>query len=163
MISAKVNLSLGNLKKLFPAIVAGFQKAIPKALIAAVIQEIKQGKSPVEGQGRLVEYSPSYKDAIGYKLGRQFGKRERPVNLSLSGKMLLSVNVRERKSGVTIGFSDKKAEYHDELGAGKSKTLRRMLPTRTGETFSRTIMSKIIKVLRTEIIRPAIDYTGNKK
>jgi hypothetical protein len=76
------------------------------------------------------------------------------VNLYLTGKMMASANSKPvGEDGVSVGFSDKKAEYHNETGAGKSKVLRRMLPTRRGEVFSRTVMQKVMKVLQTDVIR----------
>jgi hypothetical protein len=45
-----------------------------------------------------------------------------------------------------VWFSDKKAKYHNDEGAGKSKVIRRMLP-KDGEDFSRNIQNKIVETL----------------
>lgn len=161
MINIKVTWSIDNLRKLFPAIADGFGEQATKELPGIVVKEIEGGKSPVEGLGRYEGYSPSYTKAIGKKLGAQFGKRARPVNLKLTGKMLGTVNAKTVRGGTVLGFKDPKAVYHDQDGAGKSKALRRMLPTRSGETFSRTIMQKLRAILRDKVIGASIDRTGN--
>jgi len=72
------------------------------------------------------------------------GKKLRPVNLKVSGKMLKSLKSKITKNEkVTVWFTDEKAKYHDKEGAGKSKVLRRLLP-RGVEEFNRAIQRKII-------------------
>jgi len=108
---------------------------------------IEKGISPVKGGGsqtgrkaRFVDYSKSYKDAIRKKRYSQFSKRLRPVNLKLSGKMRKSLKGRPNRDGITLFYSDKKAEYHTNEGVGPRKVIRRMLPGRgTTEVLSRTI------------------------
>ena len=157
-ISVKVKWSLDGIREIFPALVKGAQKSLGWPILQAVKKEISQGKSPVEGEGRLRGYSPSYSNQIKVSLGR-LGKRVRPVNLYLTGKLMASGYVKPVTDGVAIGFSDKKAVYHDRDGAGKSKVLRRMLPTRKGEIFSRTIMAAARKLLVMDVIRKAIVRT----
>ena len=78
------------------------------------------------------------------------GKRLSPVNLKLTGEMLSSLQVRSFGSTasrkVEIIFNDEVATFHNKLGAGKSKTIRRLLPTEGGEQFNRRI-SRLIKTL----------------
>lgn len=119
---------------------------------AAIINEIKSGKSPVKGGGnntggksRFKGYSDSYEDAIDNGRYSEHGKRKRPVNLTLTGKMLKSIKDRGTKNGFVIWFSDEKAKYHNEEGAGKSRVIRQMLPL-PGQQFSRTITQQIEKL-----------------
>lgn len=114
-----------------------------------VLSSISRGQSPVLGGGnqtgggqRYTGYSPSYSDAI--KKGRydEYGKKLRPVNLNLSGKMLESLKTVPTAKGIKIYFGSKIADYHNEEGAGKSKVIRRLLP-KDGESFSRVITQKL--------------------
>lgn len=100
------------------------------------------------------------KKVIAIKAGRgqrlptlpyAMGKQLSPVNLKLSGQMLNSLKVRKLGSGAStrleIIFEDEVATYHNKLGAGKSKTLRRLLPTETNERFNRRISRLTITLL----------------
>lgn len=108
---------------------------------------IGKGISPVEGGGaqtgrssRFTNYSESYRKQISKGRYSTHGKRLRPVNLQLSGKMRKSLKGRPTKEGITLYYTDKKANWHNEEGAGKSKVVRRLLPkTGTNEKLSRTI------------------------
>ena len=81
-------------------------------------------------------------------LKETFGnKKQRPVNLKLSGKMLRSIKSRITKNGVFVWFADEKAKYHNKLGAGKSKVLRRMLPNGKKEEFNAGIRKKIVNAM----------------
>jgi len=46
-----------------------------------------------------------------------------------------------------IGFDNELFDIHNNKGAGKSKTIRRMLPTEQGETFNRSITLRIREVV----------------
>lgn len=124
-----------------------FIKSAKKDLQEIIVEEnIKRGTSPVKGEGRYTKYSDSYKDAI--KGGRYKGESKKitPVNLTLSGKMLNSFKVESISSGIRMIFKDKKAKYHNELGAGKAKTIRKMLPLE-GESFSTKVSKQILDLL----------------
>jgi hypothetical protein len=108
---------------------------------------IKRGVSPVKGFGRFVKYSQVYRDAIKSKRYSKFAKRVRPVNLKLSGELLKSLLVKITKPGISISFDNKLADIHNREGAGKSKTVRRILPTKPGEQFSRSITTRLKEVL----------------
>ena len=134
---------------------------VERVLKKEIIDAIKSGKSPVKGGGgqtgsgvRFVGYSETYKDQIKKsKKIKKYGKRLRPINLLLSGKMLKSVKSKHRRDGlVSIWFTDKKAKYHNEMGAGKSKVIRRMLPIDNQE-FSLTISRKLKKLIERVIKR----------
>jgi hypothetical protein len=130
------------------------QKTINKSKVKAgeiikkeVVSTISKGLSPIEGQGRFQTYSKSYKEAINSGSYKKFGKKQSPVNLKLSGKMLKSIKALVTKSGITIFFSSPIAKYHNELGASKKKVIRRLLP-KEGERFSLTITEKISKLIK---------------
>lgn len=134
-----------------------------------IVDQIKKGISPVEGQGKYQKYSESYLAAIKRvrnkenKIKRQAkknkteavldpnifsGKRKSPVSLFLTGKMLGSIETSKIATGIRIAFKDKKAEYHNE---GSEKLPRRaMLPLKGGE-FSQLIQRKITKSARDAI------------
>lgn len=75
-------------------------------------------------------------------------KRVSPVNLRLSGGLHKSLTV-EAKNGflrgfrLRVAFSSELANIHNKLGAGKSKVIRRLLPTESGEEFNLKINSFI--------------------
>ena len=111
---------------------------------------LEVGLSPVKGHGRFVGYSESYRKKIMDGEYDHFNKKLRPVNLKLSGEMYKSLSVRSVKNGVQVSFKDPKAVYHDRLGAGKSKVIRRLLPGK-GEQFSKTVIDPVMKKLDNEI------------
>ena len=125
----------------------GMKKAIEKyknefieqtsgELKGLILNEIENGRSPVGGFGRFVKYSDSYLRQIKKGL---FDKKPRPVNLTLSGQLLSTLKITPKKSDIEITFTDELFDVHNKQGAGKSKVIRRMLPTNKGEQFSRSI------------------------
>lgn len=107
-----------------------------------------RGVSPVEGgggqtgnQSRFVGYSPSYIKQMK-TIYKTYSKKQRPVNLKLTGKMRNSLQITPSGEGVLVEFKDEKADFHNFLGAGKSHVIRAMLPL-GGQNFSRVITSKI--------------------
>lgn len=125
-------------------------KATGEILKEEVVREISEGRSPVKrAGGRFAAYSQSYKKAIDKGRYTQFNKRKRPVNLRLSGQLLRSVFVdRLSRTKIRLGFADQLADIHNRQGAGKSKVVRRMLPTNEGETFTDTILFAVGTRLR---------------
>ena len=74
------------------------------------------------------------------------GKRLRPINLTLSGKMLDSMFSKVENTKLVIGFTDEKASYHNE---GTDKIVRRaMLPTNKGEEFNKNITLRLREIAR---------------
>lgn len=125
-----------------------------------IVSSIQRGVSPVDKGGiepkntgggvRYKKYSDSYIDAM--KKGVYDGKKQSPRNLTLTGKMLRSIKSRKTKDYVRIWFSDSKAKYHDKLGAGKSKVIRRMIPNpKNGEAFNAGIRRRIVNALENAI------------
>lgn len=119
---------------------------IPKLIIS----QISKGISPVAGEPRFAEYSKSYKQQMKDGQLDAFSKKPRPVNLKLTGILLDSLVTKINKSrGVLhIEFTDPLAEIHTVQGAGKSKTIRKMLPMQEGEEFNRVITQRIKKIFK---------------
>ena len=132
-----------------------FFKAAKKIFKEEIIDSIEAGKSPVEkggidpkgtsGKLRFEKYSDSYTKQI--KRGYHGSKRERPVNMKLTGKMLKSLKFRVNRESITIWFSSPIAKYHNKLGAGKKKVIRRLLPTKN-EQFNAGIRKRLVNALR---------------
>lgn len=126
-----------------------FFRLLNKFIKEEVINSITSGRSPVGGtRARYDKYSTSYVEAMGS--GELKQKKQRPVNLTLTGKMLKSIKSKKYKDYVRVWFEDEKAKYHDKLGAGKSKVIRRMMP-HTGEQFNAGIRRRIANALREAI------------
>lgn len=125
-------------------------KIAAKYNVASVLKkEIKEsilrGVSPVKGQGRFQKYSDLYLKMI--RRDKSSGKKPSPVNLKLTGDLLKSLYVEPIKKGLVIGFDNKLADIHNRLGAGKSKVIRRMLPTNSGEQFNRRITKRLFEIM----------------
>jgi hypothetical protein len=125
-----------------------------------IVASISKGLSPVAGEKRFTKYSDSYTDAI--KSGKYGSKKVRPVNLRLTAhltkrentvEMLASIESKQSKDGFTIDFKktvgDGKnlAEIHSFEGAGKSKTIRKILPDKDGN-YKDSILLRCRKYLR---------------
>ena len=104
---------------------------------------IAKGQSPVEGIKTYQKYSPSYEKAIKRTLASRYGKKIRPINLSLSGRMLKSLAVRATIAGVVIYFTNPIHKYHN----GKGRVRRATLPL-DGERFKRPIKAKMKKLYK---------------
>lgn len=119
-----------------------------------ITKEIKRmtakGSSPVSGEGKYKKYSDSYKRKI--KSGAIRGKSVSPVNLRATGKMMKSLRyeIRNRKLSIVIG--SRIAKFHNDIGAGASKVIRKILPNKEGERYANPIMSKL-KAAFTAIMR----------
>lgn len=111
-----------------------------------ILSDISKGVSPVKGE-RFPKYSQTYKEQIRSGRFDFLNKSIAPVNLNLSGVMIGSFFAKPTQKGVEMGFTDKVAEYHNDEGAGKSKVLRRLLPTNEGEEFNSSIELKVQSLL----------------
>ena len=111
---------------------------------AEIIETILRGKSPVEGK-KFEQYSEKYAD-------RFKGGDRKPVTMNQIGKMLDSLKISQLrgKVGISIEFLSKIAAFHDILGAGKSKVIRRLLP-RSNERFKSNIRKVIEKFFKRNI------------
>jgi len=89
-------------------------------------------------------------------------KQISPVNLRHSGKLHKSLKVFTKGGFLSnfrmvTQFKNKLADIHNRLGAGKSKVIRRLLPTRRGERFN----NRIEGVIFTEL-KKAADYVAKQ-
>lgn len=142
-IKIKTNLNTARMKRI---IASEFRKATPSALKDSILKEIKGGRSPVKGKGRFVKYSDDYLRAIR-KGTLPFPKRKRPVNMTLSGVMLENLFSEITAKGLKIGIRSELADIHNRQGAGKSKVVRRLLPTNRGEEFNKSIQLDLREAL----------------
>lgn len=113
-----------------------------------IIITILSGQSPVKGK-KFKRYSQQYADRA------KDGQRQ-PVDMKVTGKMLDSLSVKRgpRKNSVSISLGSKIAKFHDKLGAGTSKVIRRLLPDFSkGETFKANILTEIRKAMVKGITR----------
>jgi len=124
-----------------------FLRRADKELPPVIISQIEKGISPVDGEGRFVEYSDAYKKQIKDK-SLPVPKKQRPVNLKLTGKLLKSIKSTVSSNILTITFTNFLAEIHSILGAGKSKTIRKMLPFEKGDDFNPAINRVLKKILK---------------
>jgi hypothetical protein len=115
-------------------------KDIEKNIKGLVIDSIKAGSSPVNGQGSFQDYSKSYTKSISKGSYREFGKRKKPVNLTLSGDLLNSFKSKITSDYVNIVFDNVKFNYHN---GSEAKVKRRLLPTNNGEIFKLSIMTAL--------------------
>lgn len=119
-----------------------------EAFVARGASPLKAGGRQTGGKARFQKYSPGYINAIKKGRYQKYGKTPRPVNLELSGKMMKSIKTRPLKEGgFSLWFQSKLAKYHNDLGAGKSKVKRKLLPTEAGEEFSRVIAKNLLEKL----------------
>jgi len=168
----------GDLKKAITELRSALKKELTTDYFFDLIvkKRMAKGISPVKNQ-KWVKYSKSYVAQINGKVSfftskttgmvhpmpgvanpifGAFGKKVRPVNLKLSGVLWESFYTKQNSRGIVIGFSDPVAKYHNDEGAGKSKTVRPMLPTHSGDEWNsgitaefRTFVNEIaIKVLK---------------
>jgi hypothetical protein len=142
-------------RDILPELIKQSGDEVGKVIVDDVKANLKRGTSPVEGEGRFVEYSDSYKEQMkGKGKVASYGKKQRPVNLYLSGAMVKSLHYIVEKTKIIIRFEDPKAYIHTVLGAGKSKVIRKALP-QGNENLSRTVLNKVKKIL-SEGIKTAV-------
>ena len=125
-------------------------RSAAEVLKEEIVKDISRGISPVKrAGGRFKPYSTTYKKAIDRGQYRQFNKRKRPVNLRLSGELMKSIYSEViSRNKIRIGFNNFLADIHNRQGAGKSRVVRRMLPTNQGETFTDNILFAVGTKLR---------------
>lgn len=146
---AKIKTDFSDLKALLPKLRQEIINQANKVLKTSIVDEsISKGISPVQGEGRYQRYSDSYRQAIQDGRYKQFGKKISPVNLKLDGTMLDSFFVEKTGQGFKVGFSHWLSEIHTVKGAGRSRTIRKMLPVGKNEQFKRTIIKDIIDLIQ---------------
>lgn len=88
-----------------------------------------------------------------------------PVNLRLSGKLHKSLKVFTTGGFLSsfrmlVQFRNKLADIHNRRGAGKSKVVRRLLPTRRGENFNKRISDVIFLEMKKAADFVAKQFSG---
>jgi hypothetical protein len=148
-LKVKVTKSL-TFKTLIPDIEKNFTGGGVRDVVVDEIRDhISEGKSPVAGK-KFKHYSSGYAKIKG---------RKRPVDMTVSGDMLKSLSSKKTKTSFFVFFKSKIAEYHDSLGAGRSKIIRRLLPTKRGERFTKVIQNRIIKALN-DAVKKAVSKSN---
>jgi hypothetical protein len=140
-IKIKKSLTLGTL---IPDIAKEFTKPAARAALKLVIRElINSGKSPVAGK-KFKKYSNGY--------AKKKGKKE-PVDMTITGEMLNSLVISEGDKGnsLRIYFRSVIAKYHDVMGAGTSRVIRRLIPWQKGERFTSIIMTLVKRLLNNSV------------
>jgi len=130
----------------------------------AIIQDMIKGISPVKGAGKFQKYSPSYKKEISNNKSRRMQsakptKQKSPVNLRLKGKLHKDLHSFFVGNALVIQFRNFLADIHNRQGAGKSKVIRRMLPTNKGESFNRRIETVIFDELKKAVDKVAKQFS----
>ena len=87
-------------------------------------------------------------------------KKISPVNLRLSGELHRSLKAFTKRKALVIQFKHFLADIHNRLGAGKSKVVRRLLPTNKGEQFNRRINTVIFDELKKAVDKVAKQFSG---
>lgn len=155
-----------------------FSRFGPDVLNKAILADVARGISPVRGLGKFKKYSKSYLAQIrgeldfrtvggavivikakrGKKINthpRQHGKSVSPINMKVTGELWSKLktttnkvfNPRNRFT-LIVKWEHELADIHNRRGAGKSKVIRRLLPTQSGEYFNMSISRKIFQQLQ---------------
>ena len=160
---------------LVPEVRKQFSEKGTKEVRKALLRDVSKGISPVAGKGKFQKYSKSYKKVIGGKgMFRTIGgkvvffegvrdeallsaasptKRASPVTMRLTGQLYNALKLSTIGGfGATFRllfhWGDFLADIHNRRGAGKSKVVRRLLPTENNEKFNREINSEILEQLK---------------
>lgn len=131
-----------------------YLKMVRRVIKSLISQTILKGISPVfqrsadpkntGGKNRYQKYSTSYIKQMG-KTTYLANKKQSPRNLKVKGDLLNSITATFEGDHVKVTFTDDKAKYHNEEGAGKSKVIRRILP-KDGERWSNSIEKTLRKI-----------------
>lgn len=151
----KINKKI-KLKEKYDKVKPEFHNRIKKFIADEILYFISIGVSPVKGGGvspkntgggsRFVKYSNSYLKTI--KRGDLGRKLKAPVNLYVTGDLYKSIRVKGNATKTFVSFDSPIAKYHNQMGAGKKKVIRRLLPNGKGEEFSKVIQKKIVQTLK---------------
>lgn len=122
-----------------------FKRQMPKVVNNLIKEKILGGSSPVEGFKKFPPYSVEYSKLKGKKA---------PVDLFVTGDLIESLKVSTKGLGeIKAAFTDKKAAFHNGNSEGIRKQgqklsnglpVRRVLPDRSGEKFTKSILNKIL-------------------
>ena len=141
-----------------------FAKRGPIKVKQAIVQDMIKGISPVKGGGKWTKYSESYAKEIrrgtSSRMRAAGSKRVTPANLRLTGQLHTRLKVFMSRKALVMQFKDFLADIHNKLGAGKSKVIRRLLPTEQDEQFNRRINTVIFDQLNKAVNIIAKRFTG---
>lgn len=123
-------------------------------IVKEVVDQIQKGISPVDGARKFQKYSESYLEAIKAdhaSVKEKRGQRS-PVNMTLSGDMLKSLKIVPKGEKTFLEFTGKetgdRAYFHNNSGAGKARTIRRLLPDAKGEKFNQVLQNKFFEIVQ---------------
>lgn len=130
-----------------------FSKEVKDKFGQELISSIEKGVNPVHGGDIKYDvYSDNYKKQI--RKGKVPGKTKiSPVNLTQTGALLKSLTMVDTEKGVRVFFTDEKAIYHNDLGVGKNKVKRRLLPTAEGERFNTSLFTRVVRYLKESLAK----------
>jgi hypothetical protein len=146
------------LTKGFDSIQKAFRGSLKSSIGKKINDTIGKGRTPVKGGSRrLAGYSDSYKETIKNSQAKgtdgrvHRNKRQRPVNLTVSGDMLKSQKVTLTPKGVNITYTQKVdgkniAAQHNDGDPGRGLPERRILPNRRGEEFSKEVQQHVERI-----------------
>lgn len=133
------------------------KRAAGKAGVTEMQELISGGVSPIKGRGRFPGYKKSYKDRIRRGGGDFSSKSIRPVNLRLSGKFLKSLNFKELRNGISIGFygqeASRSAKKESGHRFGTNRQRKRPIIPRGSENLAASVSDKISQVLEKAIVQ----------
>ena len=126
---------------------------------------ISKGISPIGGVGRFPGYKASYVSAMKNEPLKSLGKKQRPVNLTLTGEFLRSLSyrveqTRDHGKAIIVGYFIEPS-ISKELGhatGANSQLIRGTIPD-AGSDFAVTIQRGIIKRVNEAIRRFIADYS----
>lgn len=126
---------------------------------------ISKGTSPIQGVGRFPGYKQSYISAMENKPLKSFGKKQRPVNLYVTGEFMRSLSYRVQQTrdhgkAVIVGYFVEPS-ISKELGhatGANGQLIRGTIPT-SGAEFAVTIQRGIIKRVNEAIRRFISPYS----
>lgn len=135
---------------------------IAQAVVTDMKNLIKKGISPVKEVGRYQPYA-SQRDNDPRKYPRSVrkkhpSKRERPVNIKLSGQQLgaLTSKTEQTSQGaqIKVGYLNSRLAQKKELGHASGVNNQPKRPTIPGsnQNFQTSIVNKIIRLLRKAVL-----------
>lgn len=144
--------------------------SVGEAVIDEMLKAIAKGISPIKGRGRFEAYKWAgkknadrkkgakkksldlkYSNKYPYSAQGKFpDKKERPVNLKLSGNFLSNLKAKILGSSLYVGFFEEpwsKYEQGHREGA-KGQPSRPIIPSGDGEEFSQSIYRRLVSQLQ---------------
>jgi hypothetical protein len=119
------------------------RKDIGQRIIEQIIQNTQSGKDKDFENFTPNVYSKAYQKSAVYKL---YGKKKSPVNMTLTGDMLLSIVVKSAGNVVKIGFNSEK-EFLKASGHIDGTGANNALPVRDFWGLPLDQVEKIIKLV----------------